>query len=121
MKRFTLIIVIIFMMIGFVHTQNEVIVGWTFPGNSAVADTGINVNLEKEIYTIGGTSEIEFKNGFETKAVQASGWEDGMDSKAWVVSFSTQGYSDLIISSMQSSGGNDPGPKDFKLQYSIEF
>jgi hypothetical protein len=32
----------------------------------------------------------------------------------------TQGFENLTISSRQQSGGTDPGPKDFKLQYSIE-
>ena len=120
MRKFTLTYVLI-ILIGTVYAQNEVIVGWTFPGNSAVADTGIAVNLDKEISTMGGTSEIQFKNGFDTKAAQATGWDEGMDSKSWVVSFSTEGYSDLTISSKQSSGGNEPGPKNFKIQYSIDM
>lgn len=100
--------------------QDIVIAGWTFPGSSAIADTGLAINLENEITTLGGTSEIEFKNGYETKAVQASEWNDGMDTKAWVIHVSTQGYNNLTISSRQSSGGNDPGPKDFKIQYSVD-
>lgn len=120
MKKLTLIFVVL-MMLGAVYSQNEVIVGWTFPGNSAVADTGIAVNLDKEITTMGGTSDIQFKNGYETKAAQVTGWNEGMDTKAWVVSFSTEGYSDLTIGSRQSSGGNDPGPKNFKIQYSINI
>ncbi len=119
MKKFTLIFVVI-MFTGVVYAQNEVVVGWTFPGDSAVADTGIAVNLDKEITTMGGTSEIQLKNGYETKAAQATGWNEGMDTKAWVVSFSTEGYSDLTIGSRQSSGGSDPGPKNYKIQYSID-
>ena len=119
MKKFTLILFVL-MITGALFAQNEVVVGWTFPGNSSVADTGIAVNLDKEISTMGGTSEIQFKNGFETKAAQATGWNEGMDTKAWVVSFSTEGYADLAISSRQSSGGADPGPKDFKIQYSLD-
>jgi len=120
MKKLNLLFIAFVVLYSAVFGQNEVLVGWTFPGNSAIADTGINVNLDKEIYTVGGTSNIEFKNGYETKAAQASGWDDGMDLKAWVISFSTENYSNLTISSMQSSGGNDPGPKNFKIQYSID-
>jgi hypothetical protein len=69
---------------------------------------------------MGGTSAIEFKNGLESKAAQASAWNDGMDLKCWVVELNTQGFENLTISSRQQSGGTDPGPKDFKLQYSIE-
>ncbi len=102
------------------YSQDIVLAGWTFPGSSALADTGLVMNLENEIITLGGTSEIEFKNGFETKAAQASEWNDGMDIKAWVVYLSTVGYDNLTLSSLQSSGGNDPGPKDFKIQYSVD-
>ena len=96
------------------------IAGWTFPSNSLAADTGVSVNLTQEIITVGGTSAIELKNGFTTKAAQASGWNDGMDQKGWVVTLSTAGFWNLTISSRQQSGGNDPGPGDFKLQYSTD-
>lgn len=102
------------------NAQDIVIAGWTFPGPAAVADTGLAINLENEIMTIGGTSDIEFKNGIETKAAQAIEWHNGIDTKAWLVHLSTEGYENLTISSLQSSGGNDPGPKDFKAQYSID-
>ena len=69
---------------------------------------------------MGGTSEIQFKNGLETKAAQASEWDNGMNTKAWYVEITTTGYENLSISSVQQSGGTDPGPKDYKLQYSIE-
>ncbi len=97
------------------------IVEWSFPEGSAdlIADAGIAENLNKEIYTEGGTSEIQFKNGYEDKAAQATSWENGENLKAWVVSFTSMGYGDLQVSSLQSSGGNDPGPRDFKLQYRI--
>lgn len=120
MKKIALLFTGLIVLYGAINAQETVIVGWTFPGNSAVADTGIDVNLDMEIYTVGGTSEIDFKNGFETKAAQVTEWKDGMGTKAWVVSFSSEGYSGLTVSSMQSSGGNDPGPKDFKIQYSID-
>ncbi len=97
------------------------IVDWNFPNASAdlIADGGIAENLDKEISTEGGTSAIEMKNGFEDKAAQASGWENGSDLKCWVVDFTTKGYNQLNLSSKQSSGGTDPGPKDWKVQYRI--
>ena len=94
------------------NAQQIVIAGWTFPDNSAVADTGITDNLEAEVMTMGGTSEIQFKNGLETKAAQASEWDNGMNTKAWYVEITTTGYENLSISSVQQSGGTDPGPKD---------
>lgn len=98
----------------------EVVAGWTFPGSSAEADTGTAENIGREIITIGGTSDIEFKNGFETKAAQASSWEGGTGTKAWVITIGTIQYTNLKLSSRQQSGGTDPGPKFFKLKYSLD-
>lgn len=120
MKKFTLLFTFLFFAGIYAWSQDIVLAGWTFPESSAAADTGILANIGNEISTIGGTSAIEFKNGLTTKAAQASGWQDGMDQKAWIISMSTEGYNNLSISSRQQSGGTDPGPKDFKLQYSID-
>lgn len=120
MNRFLLLIAgLMFINLG-IYAQEILLAGWTFPGQSAVADTGIVANLSAEVMTMGGTSDIEFKNGLETKAAQASGWSNGMDSKAWLIEITTLGYNNLTLSSVQQSGGNDPGPKDYKLQCSIE-
>lgn len=120
MKKFTLLLSVCMILNMALMAQEVVVAGWTFPGQSAVADTGLQHNLEEEITTQGGTSDIEFKNGFESKAAQAKGWDEGMDQKAWVISFSSEGHANLNISSRQQSGGNDPGPKDFKLQFSVD-
>ncbi|MBE0646511.1 MAG: T9SS type A sorting domain-containing protein [Bacteroidales bacterium] len=96
---------------------------WTFPtGNDAdsMADGGIAANLNKAIRTDGGTGAIDFsKNGFTTKAAQATGWNDGADLKCWVVEITTTNYDQLEVSSKQQSGGNNPGPRDWKLQYRL--
>jgi hypothetical protein len=119
MKKFTLLFTSLIWVCMLANSQEIVVAGWTFPGNSAESDTGSMANLGNEIITMGGTSAIEFKNGLETKAAQASAWNDGMDLKCWVVELNTQGYENLTITSRQQSGGTDPGPKDFKLQYSL--
>lgn len=99
----------------------DTIVQWTFPTSSAEADGGaISANLTKVIETSGGTSNIQFKNGLTTKAAQATGWENGKDEKSWNVEFETTGYRNLKLSSIITSGGADPGPRDFKVQYSLE-
>ena len=119
MRKITLTLMLIAIIV-FAFAQDEIVVGWTFPGNGVVADTANELNLDREIGTFGGTSQIEFKNGYETKAAQASGWNDGMDIKGWTIGFSSLGYAGLTISSRQQSGGNDPGPKNFKIQFSID-
>ncbi len=120
MKKIGLLLSMFFATSVFLFSQDVVVAGWTFPGNAMMADTGLSVNLTQEISTIGGTSAIEIKNGYTTKAAHATGWDDGMDTKAWVVQISTEGYHNLLISSRQQSGGNNPGPKDYKIQYSID-
>jgi hypothetical protein len=99
----------------------ETIVEWNFPEDSAdsIADGGIEVNLDKGIYTMGGTSNLDYKNGFETKAAQASKWDNGTEQKCWVIEFNTENYGDLLLSSKLSSGGNDPGPRDFRVDYKV--
>lgn len=119
MKRFTLLLIVCVMLSFAALSQSELLVGWTFPGNSLVADTGLSLHPETEIITIGGTSEIEFKNGYTTKAAQATEWNLGMETKAWMIKAKTTGYNNLTISSRQQSGGEEPGPKYFKIQFSI--
>lgn len=96
----------------------DTIVQWTFPSESAIADGGtIPSNLEQIIETAGGASEVSFKNGATTKAAQATQWNDGNDEKKWRVDFETTGYTNIKLSSKISSGGQNPGPRDFKVQY----
>ena len=98
----------------------DTIVQWTFPTADGTADGGILLNLDKVIETSGGTSEIEFKNGATTKAARATNWENGADEKKWKVEFETTDYGNLKLSSKISSGGENPGPRDFKVQYRLE-
>lgn len=119
MNKFVLLIAALF-FISLGSNSQVLVVGWTFPGSMAGATEGIEANIGQEIYTMGGTSDIEFKNGLETKAAQVTEWDNGIDVKAWVVEITTSDFENLTISSIQQSGGNDPGPKDFKLQYSIQ-
>ena len=107
-------------IIGIKSNAQDTIVQWTFPTSSAVADGGIiPANLSQNIETAGGTSAILFKNGLTTKAAQATGWNNGADSKKWKVEFETSGYETLKLSSKLTSGGANPGPRDFKVQYKV--
>ncbi len=118
-KQFTFIVMML-LMASWAFSQ-EVIVEWTFPNDSAdsIADGGISQNLDKVITTMGGTSAINYKNGATSKAAQATQWDNGAGLKCWVVSFNTEVYGDLTLSSKLSSGGNDPGPRDFRVDYCI--
>ncbi len=108
--------------LGQIHSQT-LIAKWTFPtGNQtdSLADGGQPVNLTMAIHAVGGTSPIDFsKNGFTTKAAQATGWDNGANTKCWVVQVNTLGHEHLKLSSKQQSGGNNPGPRDYSVQYRI--
>ena len=121
-KIFTYLTVIAFIgIMNFNVSAQDTIVQWTFPTESGLADGGaITANLNQEIETSGGTNDIQFKNGITTKAAQATGWNDGADEKKWKVEFETTGYTNIKLSSIITSGGNDPGPRDFKVQYRAE-
>jgi len=102
--------------------QGQVLIAkWTFPtGNQSdsIADGGIPANLNKAIHTEGSTSTIDFsKNGATTKSAQATGWDNGAFIKCWIVEVTTAGYENLKLSSKQQSGGNNPGPQDYTVQY----
>jgi hypothetical protein len=95
---------------------------WTFPTGDAadsLADGGIHAG-NYSISTFGGTSAMAFKNGLNTKAAQATGWDGGANTKGWEIGITSAGYKDIQVMSKQSSGGNNPGPRDFKLQYSLD-
>lgn len=119
MKKFTSLLAICLIFGSVAFAQDVLLVGWTFPTNSYTADTGLNLLLDNEITTMGGTSALELKNGFSTNAPQATGWNLGMETKAWLIKAKTTGYHNLTISSRQQSGGNEPGPKYYKIQFSI--
>jgi hypothetical protein len=110
------------LLIALCSPAQTLIVQWTFPnGNSgdSIANGGIPANSTQAIRAV-GTSPIDFsKNGFTTKAAQATGWDNGAGSKCWQTSLSTKGYTGIKLSSRQQSGGNNPGPRDFKLQYRL--
>ena len=119
---FTVLLIIAFVgIININANAQDTIVQWTFPSESGLADGGIiGSNLEQEIQTAGGTSEIQFKNGATSKAAEASGWDNGADEKKWKVEFETTGYTNIRLSSKVTSGGSNPGPRDFKVQYKLD-
>lgn len=97
------------------------LVEWNFPNNpdDAIADGGTIDNLGKSISTGGGTSSIDFVNaGSTTNSARATGWDNGLGSKYWIVNIVTTGYKNIKLSSKQKS--SNTGPKDFKLQISTD-
>ncbi|NSW45210.1 MAG: DUF5018 domain-containing protein [Bacteroidales bacterium] len=98
----------------------ETLVEWTFPNNpdDSLADGGISANLNK-IITCTATGTLAFNvSGATTTAATSTGWDNGMDTKYWMIDFTTAGYKDITLSSKQRSSGT--GPKEFKVQYSLD-
>ena len=101
--------------------SSDTIVEWTFPvsGLDRKASGGIAVNLDREI-----SREPEFTGNYSditgdgTRAVNSSRWEDGADSKYWIIDFATTGYENITLSSKQR--GSNTGPRDFKVQVKLD-
>lgn len=109
----------------FALRAQDTLAGWTFPtGTSADAnpDFGLPANAAMSITAQGGTSAVDFsKNGLTTYSAQTTSWDGGANIKYWQIEVSTIGYKNLKLNSVQTSGGNKPGPRDFKTQYKIGY
>jgi len=119
MKKLLLVLI----LIPFLHAAQaqEEIVKWTFPNNS-LADTvqnSINPLNAGQVIRVEGAGPVSMKNGATDFAIQAINWNDGMNVKNWNIRFVTNGYDHVRLSSKQQVGGNNGGPKDFKLQYKV--
>lgn len=124
MRRFTLMMFVLAIFAGYVAAQTGVVASWTFPTGTAsdsIATVASANNAGSYIRTSGGTSAIDFsKNGASTKAAQATGWDAGVNMKCWITEINTVGIDSIVLSSKITSGGTNPGPRDFKLQYRID-
>lgn len=100
-------------------TPAALLVEWNFPNNpdDAVADAGLPINATSEVETVGANAADFNVAGASTNAATATGWDDGSGSKYWQVSFSSEGYVGLTVSSAQRS--SNTGPRDFQLEYRI--
>ena len=56
--------------------------------------------------------------GKGTYAAHSNFWENGAGKKYWQITISTKGYKNIKISSKQK--GSKTGPRDFKVQYSLD-
>jgi len=105
----------------------ETITGWTFPSETAPDSLNANMGTEQnmgfdirfENDATGDEGNITFSNGFEDFAATAEGWDNGADNKYWSIKFRAKGYKSFKVSSLQRSGGNKPGPRDWKLQFRL--
>lgn len=103
------------------------IVGWNFPNNpdNNVADLGITENSLKTL-TTQGTNNPSYQPITLTPPLQSSitsvatvegNWNSEINPKFWQIEFSTLGYNQLKLFSVQRS--SPTGPRDFKAQYKV--
>jgi len=123
MQHFMLILGALFLTInGF--TQTTI---WEQGNNNFSTSCGTsNANRSVSIF---GNSGISYTNytyaglGSWIAIDAATGWESGSGTKGWKISMNTQSFQSLSVSFIQYSynrNGNLFGPRDFKLQYSLD-
>jgi hypothetical protein len=108
----------------------DTLVGWTFPvgWKNTLSDTTIGNDLNKGGMFIVADSinERPFTpsislafNGYHTKSASTVLWDHAKDLKCWKFSCNATGYKNLKIYARVSSDSNNPGPRNFKIQYNL--
>ncbi len=107
-------------------TTTTNIVGWLTWANwtTITADQGITGNVGVRTVTAPGTGAITVSDAYGTgqQWAFANGWDNGANTKAWRFNFSTTNYTTLTFSCKMAgttSFTSFMGPRDFKLQYSL--
>lgn len=121
MKKLLTLISLFMLMTG-IQAQTTLI-SYSFPTGTpadSLPTLATAANAALAIRTEGGTSTINYStNGLTNFSAQVTGWENGMNVKSWYFRFYTQGYQNIRLSGIVRSGGNNPGPRDFSVQYRI--
>ncbi|HOY30352.1 MAG TPA: T9SS type A sorting domain-containing protein [Bacteroidales bacterium] len=103
----------------------DTIIGFNFADTSGLefnADFGLANNLTYDIRAEDDSAVVrtlEYTNGSTNYSATAAGWNDGANFKFWSIKFKADDYIDMKVSSKQRSGGTNPGPKYWKLQYKL--
>ncbi|MES2518413.1 MAG: Ig-like domain-containing protein, partial [Bacteroidota bacterium] len=103
-------------------TVKQTIVQWDFKNQSRNASLGLSANLLQQISrenTYTGTYDFTTTgaNGTGDFCLSSPNWDNGMNNDYWLINFTTLGFQNLKISSIQRGSG--VGPSDFKIQYRI--
>ena len=104
-------------------TVKQTVVAWNFNNKSAKASSGIPANLNQNITREAGYSgvfdySVAGVTGASTDwSLSSTNWDNGANTKYWIVNFATTGYYSLLLSSALRANGY--GPQDFTLQYRV--
>jgi hypothetical protein len=126
MKK-TLLIIAMFIITLAVNAQ-DTIIGYSFPLNDTTSkrpnfglSTNLGYDIRKETTGITTSDTITFSNGVTTGdfAATTTNWDGGANIKFWSIKFKAPNYTNFKLSSKQRSGGNNPGPKNFQIQWRL--
>jgi hypothetical protein len=88
----------------------------SFTDNPYTADAGIDGNVNQSALMLNGPSFLGWVAGVGgNDAANSTGWD--APSGNWSVTFTTEGYENLTVSSIQR--GSNTGPRDFVLEYKV--
>lgn len=96
------------------------LVGWTFENQAATPDSNTEANANRAISRETAITPTfpQGSGGSGTAAYNTNNWQDGAYEKYYQIDFETIGFRNITLSSRQL--GSNTGPRDFKLQYSLD-
>jgi len=119
------------LLLGFMVTvgwgQEVTIAEWNFEDSGKrqydlpyFADQGTSWNFLNASINVTGALFTAWVTGSGSSgfAPNSNTWQDGFDSKYWIINLNTEGFGDLKLSSKQY--GSSTGPRDFKVQWSTD-
>ncbi|MGD9493193.1 MAG: T9SS type A sorting domain-containing protein [Bacteroidales bacterium] len=127
MKKSLLLFVAVLGFSTMTFAQIDTVIGFTFPVETGIdslnANYGTSQNLGYDIRfeseSAGSSDSVFLTNGATDFAATANSWEDGMNDKFFSIKFKTGSHKNLVLYAKLRSGGNNPGPKSFKVQYKV--
>ncbi len=127
MKKSLLLFVAVLGFSTMTFAQLDTVIGFTFPVETGIdslnANYGTSQNLGYDIRfeseSAGSSDSVFLTNGATDFAATANSWEDGMNDKFFSIKFKTGSHKNLVLYAKLRSGGNNPGPKSFKVQYKV--
>ncbi|WP_235846913.1 5'-nucleotidase C-terminal domain-containing protein [Neobacillus soli] len=98
-------------------TESVSLAKWDFNKGNLEATSGLDANVGKTLSITGAKLEAAYVGGPGAfKVPSSTTWT--VNPSFWKVSISTKGYQNITLSSKQYGSGT--GPKDFKVQYSLD-
>ncbi len=95
----------------------ESIIGFNFDDINVTADSGLPANTARTI-SREATTTFSFPAGASGQSASSNNWDNGNGIKYYVINFTTTDYENITVESKQRS--SNTGPRDFKVQYSID-